>query len=332
MVANIGNGPAGGAEPVMVADPDIVSMVVPVYRDAERALRAAAALLALEAPDGKSLEVILVDDGSGDGTAERIAAGLPEGARLVRLERNCGRSGACNAGAARARGAWLVITDCDCLPGSEDLLLAHWRHFDPGVVATVGPVVGTGEGFWHEFQACSARRRAAQHRNGLGCAGSTANLMVRRDHFLAIGGFDEGFRAYGFEDRDLLARLGRLGRVAWAEDALIEHHDDLRLANVCKKMREAGAGGSGRYFAEIHPAEYRTLGYGAIDADLHPVRGWMARLLRPLYKPALAAVSPLLEQRWLPLQLRIAMARSLNGYSYLLGTAESAKRKSASGR
>lgn len=310
------------AETPASGDPHWISAVIPVYRDAERALRAAAALLALESPAGKSLEVILVDDGSNDGTAERIAAALPEGARLVHMESNQGRGGACNAGAAQAKGGWLFVTDCDCLPGTEDLLLAHWRQFDAGVVATVGPVTGNGEGFWHVFQERSASRRAAQHRSGVDCAGSTANLMIRREHFQAIGGFDGAFRAYGFEDRDLLIRLGKLGRIAWVEDAVIEHHDDLSLANVCRKMREAGARGSGRYFADTHPAEYRALGYAAIDAELHPLRGWLARLLSPLYRPALAAGSALLERRWLPVQLRIAMARSLNGYSYLLGTAE----------
>lgn len=306
-------------------DPNLISAVIPVYRDAERALRAAAALLALDVPAGNSLEVILVDDGSGDGTAERIAAGLPEGARLVRLEHNHGRSGARNAGAARARGAWLVITDCDCLPSAEYFLLAHWRHFDTGVVATVGPVVGAGKGFWHEFQVRTARRGAARHRSGMDYAGSTQNLVVRRENFQAIGGFDEGFSAYGFEDRDLLIRLGKLGRIAWVDDAVIEHHDDLSLGNVCRKMHEAGAKGSGRYFASLHPEAYRALGYAAIDARLHPARGWLARLLRPVHKPALAAAAVLLEWRWLPLWLRIVMARSLNGYSYLLGTTQRAE-------
>ena len=308
-------------------DPHWISAVIPVYRDALSALSSAAALLALEAPTGKRLEVILVDDGSGDGTAERIAAALPEGARLARLESNQGRGGACNEGAAQAKGAWLFVTDCDCLPGTEDFLLAHWRHFDAGVAATVGPVVGNGKGFWHAFQVRSATRRAAQHRGGMVCAGSTANLMVRREHFQAIGGFDAAFRAYGFEDRDLLIRLSGLGRIVWVEDAVIEHHDDLSLANVCRKMHEAGAEGSGRYFAKTHPAEYRALGYAAMDAKLCPVRGWIARLASPLYKPALTVASALLERRWLPLWLRITLVRGLNGYSYLLGTVDGIKRR-----
>jgi len=308
-------------QPSVEYDQEMMSAVIPVYRDAKRALRAAAALLALEIPAGKKLEVILVDDGSGDGTAERIAAALPVGARLIDMKGNQGRGGACNEGAAQAKGAWLFFTDCDCLPGTENFLLAHWRHFDAGVAASVGPVVGNGKGFWHAFQLRSATRRAAQHRSGMDCAGSTQNLMVRREHFEAIGGFDAAFRAYGFEDRDLLIRLGKLGRIVWVADAVMEHHDDLNLFNVCGKMREAGAKGSGRYFADSHPTEYRALGYAAIDARLHPVRGWMARLISPLYKPALTVASALLERRWLPLSLRIALARSLNGYSYLLGTA-----------
>src|SRR5690606_9894692 len=99
-----------------------------------------------------------------------------------------------------------------------------------GAVASIGPVVGIGRGFWHAFQVRSSARRAALHGRGVPYAGSTQNLMVRRDCFEVIGGFDEAYRAYGFEDRDFLIRLAAHGPIAWANDALIEHHDDLSLA------------------------------------------------------------------------------------------------------
>lgn len=301
--------------------PHGLSCVIPVFRNGERALEAARAMLEQLSPAYMRLDVLLVDDGSGDGTADHIAANLPAGARLLGLERNLGRSGARNAGAAAARSDLLLFIDCDCVPADDGFIAAHLRRMQEGAVASTGPVVGTGRGFWHTFQVGSSARRAALHGRGVPYAGSTQNLVVRREHFEAVGGFDEGYRAYGFEDRDLLIRLAALGPVAWADDAVVEHHDDLNLATVCRKMREAGAGGS-RIFAARHPEAYRALGYAAVDARLHPARAWLAKAGAPLLPFLIAAVSTMLEWRWIPFPLRSLAVRALSGASYLLGTAE----------
>jgi hypothetical protein len=102
---------------------------------------------------------------------------------------------------------------------------------------------------------------------------------------------------------------------------VVEHHDELDLATVCRKMREAGARGA-RIFAAQHPEAYQYLGYAAIDAKLHPLRGRVARIFEPLQQPVLAFTSKFLERRWLPFALRSFMVRALSGYSYLLGTTE----------
>lgn len=301
--------------------PHGLSCVVPVFRNGERALEAARAMLDQELPAYMRQDVLLVDDGSGDGTADHIAANLPAGARLLRLECNLGRSGARNAGAAAAQGDLLLFVDCDCLPADTGFIAAHLQRLQQGAVASTGPVIGTGQGFWHTFQVGSSTRRAALHARGVPYAGSTQNLMVRRGCFEAVGGFDEAYRAYGFEDRDLLIRLAMLGPIAWADDAVIEHHDDLNLATVCRKMREAGVGGS-RIFAMRHPEAYRVLGYAAVDAKLHPARAWLAKAGAPLLPFLIAAVSAVLEWRWIPFSLRSLVVRALSATSYLVGTTE----------
>ncbi len=300
-----------------------VTAVIPVFRDADRAVNAAKALTRCFSDAVSSFEVLVVDDGSADDTTHRLKEQLPNSVRLIQLEHNVGRAGARNAGAAEATGTFILFMDCDCLPADAKFVTAHLRRFEGDVVASTGPLVGTGSGFWHEQQVRSSARRARANARGFSAAGSTANLLVRRDVFLRIGGFNEGYRGYGFEDRDLLMRLSQQGTIAWAGDAVVEHHDELDLATVCRKMREAGARGA-RTFAIQHPEAYQCLGYAAIDAQLHPLRGRVAHIVEPLQQPVLALTSKLLERRWLPFAVRSVMVRALSGYSYLLGTRETA--------
>ena len=78
------------------------SVIIPAYNE-ERSI----AKLIRRVPKG--LEVIVVDDGSGDGTA-RVAASL---CRCIRLGRNAGKASACMAGAAAARNENIVFMDAD---------------------------------------------------------------------------------------------------------------------------------------------------------------------------------------------------------------------------
>ena len=300
---------------------NIVTAVIPVFRDADRAVNAARAVTRCFSGAVSSFEVLVVDDGSADDTTHRLKEQLPSSVRLIQLTHNVGRAGARNAGAAEATGTFILFMDCDCLPADANFVTAHLRRFEGDVVASTGPVVGTGSGFWHEHQVRSSAQRARASARGFSAAGSTANLVVRRDVFLRVGGFNEVYRGYGFEDRDLLMRIGQQGTIAWTGDAVVEHHDELDLATVCRKMREAGAHGA-RTFAVQHPEAYRYLGYASMDARLHPLRGRVARIFEPLQQPLLALTSKFLERRCLPFALRSFMVRALSGYSYLLGTRE----------
>src|SRR5262245_40987394 len=102
----------------MPASGDTISVIIPLYnRRAEigRALRSA--LRQSRAPD----EIVVVDDASGDGSAEAVAA-LGEGRiRLLRHERNQGAAAARNTGIAAAVGDWIALLDSDDEWESEKL-------------------------------------------------------------------------------------------------------------------------------------------------------------------------------------------------------------------
>ncbi len=109
----------------------MLSVVMPVFNEAriiEQGVRRTGLVLS-EA--GIPFELILVDDGSSDGTWERLAAlaGELPWVRSVRLSRNFGKEGAMAAGLDRAAGACAVVMDCDMQHPPEVLIEMYrlWR-------------------------------------------------------------------------------------------------------------------------------------------------------------------------------------------------------------
>ncbi len=100
-----------------------ISVVIPVYNEIENVDALAADVWGALEPLGKSFEVILVDDGSRDGTADalrKIAASRPE-ARVVLLRRNFGQTAALSAGFDHARGQVIITMDADLQNDPRDV-------------------------------------------------------------------------------------------------------------------------------------------------------------------------------------------------------------------
>jgi glycosyltransferase involved in cell wall biosynthesis len=293
--------------------------VIPVYCDADRAIALVLALQKQRLPFGVETEIVVVDDGSGDGSANLIEEALRDHIVLVRLPANSGRAIARNTGAQRVTGEVILFMDCDCLPASDDLITTHLKAWEPGVVATIGPVIGNGDGFWHRYQSAASERRARQHAAGINFSGSSQNLMVSRAAFDSCAGFDSTYRTYGFEDRDLQLRIGRTGRIAWAAGASVRHMDQLALPLVCQKMAEAG-GAAAVLFSHRHPSAYRALGYAVLDTRQHPWLRLPARLLGRLMEPMARLGGRFVENPRVPYWLKSLIVKSLTGISYLVGT------------
>jgi glycosyltransferase involved in cell wall biosynthesis len=301
-----------------VSGTDLVSIVIPVYRDAERAHRAVEAILSQTLPRQTSMEIIVVDDGSGDGTSERLSQLDDPRVRLLVLPENVGRSAARNTGALAAHGTTLVFMDCDCLPEGDHFVTAH-LHALKNAVASTGHVTGSGKDFWGRYQRDASIRRQRQHANSMVYAGSSQNLAVRSAAFTDVGGFDTGYRQYGFEDRDLLIRLSQMGPVAWA-DAKVHHMDVLTLCEVSQKMMVSSH--SSARFAKKHPDAYRALGYAAMDAREHSWLNPLGTMIAPIVRPIATAIdrSEMLER--LPYPAARALAKIVCGTAYLAGTSE----------
>lgn len=295
----------------------LISAIIPTFQDAHRTVALVHALRTQTATNGSKLEIIVVDDGSGNGIPEQLRSELADLGNFISLPRNIGRAGALAKGVAEARGDLLLLIDCDCLPAHQDLICQHLKAFAPDVIATIGSIEGDGRGFWHRYQLDSSQRRLRQFGLGISYSGTTANMMVRRTEFNEAGGFDDAYRGYGFEDRDLLLRLARIGKIAWADDATVRHTDRLSLTNVCRKLNDAGRTTSAIFMSD-YPQAYRTLGYASIDARTRPTLKPLAWLSGLLLRPMVAVLDPFLER--LPYPIAKAIVKAVGAAAYLHGT------------
>ena len=187
---------------------------MPARDAAEHLPRLLAALAAQRIPPK---EVIVVDDGSTDATG-RIANDAEVVTRVVRCE-GVGPGAARNAGAAVATGDVLAFTDADCAPEpgwlESGLEAMHAADLVQGAVA---PSPEAAIGPWDRTIRVSAPHGLFE----------TANLLVRRDLFERLGGFEPWLAPHNGkelgEDVWLGWRARRAGaRVAFAADALVHH-------------------------------------------------------------------------------------------------------------
>jgi GT2 family glycosyltransferase len=208
----------------------VISVVIPA-RDAERELRGTLGDLAGQAG---VREVIVVDNGSSDATAEVARAA---GARVVSLARP-GRAAARNRGAAEAEADRIAFLDADCrpAPGWADALERCLER----VPLVGGPVaISTGDppNASERFDALWRFRQERTIREGRWAA--SANLAVTREAFDAVGGFDEAYDSA--EDVDFCIRAARLGlEIAYCEDASVTHPASTSLREVLARGLRQG--------------------------------------------------------------------------------------------
>lgn len=215
------------------------SVVIAVL-DAQRVLPLC--LAALDGLDPAPDEIILVDNGSTDGSLEIMRGWVAQrdGAVLLQEPRR-GASAARNRGCAAAGGELIAFTDSDCVPRPDWLrsLTAPLRDAEVGAVA--GAVVPAAfDGALETFNGLYTLRSpegAGRHTRLTAWAGGfpTANLAIRKQLFERIGGFDESIGIYG-EDFDLCARVYGDGKqIAYDSAARVAHHHRVTLRGMVRQ-------------------------------------------------------------------------------------------------
>ena len=283
----------------------ILSVVIPTL-DKEPLLRRTLAALATQEPGpDRPWEIVVVDDGSRDGTAAYLAAAAAApGSRLrvVSPGRNVGRARARNLGVGASRGRWVLFLDDDIVapPG---LLAAHLELLEAAAgVGTIGRVVTAPEVVDAPHFAYLDSRGVGRLPAGPAPARFfvTQNAAVPRAAFLAVGGFDEDFAGYGFEDMELAFRLEDRARVRFQVlvspcPAHVHHHT---LQQYLAKKVECGRQ-SLPHLARLHPGRLREMSlHHALDLPGGPAPGLATRLLRTLTDGPLGRALPRLLAAW----------------------------------
>ena len=218
--------------------PTALSVVVPAYNEARRLGGSLPPLLDMASDTGA--ELIVVDDGSVDGTADVAAShlsGLP-GSKLVRLPLNSGKGAAVRAGVAHARGKSIVFMDADLATDLGDLpvLLDALEEADVAIGSRV--VAGA------TVDGASATRARM---------GRTFNRMARAVTGLKLRDTQCGFKAFRAPVAQLLFHLGVVDGFAF----------DVEILALARRM--------GYRVAEV-PVHWRAIEDSRVDVVRDPLR------------------------------------------------------------
>jgi len=226
-----------------------VSVIVLNWNGRDHLRECLRSLEALDYPAEK-LEIVVLDNGSADGSVEYVQGTHP-GVKLLRNEKNLGFAGPNNRAAAEARGECLAFLNND-MRVREDWLRRLVEQLDPGrdvscVASRVLSWDGTsidfvdaginfeGKGFQEHFQSKELYRHQEVKEVVFPNGGA---FLVTRGAFEAAGGFDEDYFAY-YEDVDLGWRLRLQGqRSVVAPEAVAYHRHGASSATLPAEVKQ----------------------------------------------------------------------------------------------
>ena len=231
-------------------------------------------------------EIVLAENASGDGSAERIRKACPE-VNIVEPARNRGFGAGCNAAAAPAKGEFLYLLNTDTLLHEDSAaILVSLLEKNPEAVA-VGSRLYFPDGspqasaayFPTLFSVLAGREVIINilHRIWPGasrklmasppdewlqaplrvewCVG--ASLMVRTSAYRAIGGFDEDFFMYA-EEMDLCFRLSKLGEIWYTPQTSVLHLEGGSGGLELNPMRLARIAAGHRLYFKKHYSSFKA--------------------------------------------------------------------------
>ncbi|MBV8171190.1 MAG: glycosyltransferase [Candidatus Eremiobacteraeota bacterium] len=236
-------------------------------RDSLTSLRAQSAV--------EQFEIVVVDNGSSDETADVVAQFAPLARRIYVAEPNRGK--ARNAGIAAAQAPLIVFCDDDTLAPREFVAAHLAAHAGAADRVVTGPIVNVPDA------AHLSAVTAAHYSRAYFC---TCNASAPRSALDAVKGFDEAFDLYGWEDTDLGVRLRAAGmQHVFAWDAYIYHVKPPAVMTLQRRVALAREKGEmAARFVRKSPTWPVKLATGAYGANFARAALANAAPLRRLYE------------------------------------------------
>ncbi len=275
-----------------------ISVVIPTYNRKPILTKCLQALEQQQVPaelDNGGYEVVVVDDGSTDGTVAWLQTEADQYPHVRLFEQaHKGAAAARNLGVEQAQGEIIIFIDSD-LVVTETFLAAHLEGLRRGKrklksdrLFTYGRVINTAN-----FEDPTSEPFKVTDFSAAYFA--TGNVAIARKWLLEAGLFDTGFQLYGWEDLELGVRLKKLGlTLIKCPDAVGYHwHPPFSLAQIPKLIdQEIQRGKMGVIFYKKHPTwEVRmmiqmtwlhrllwgilSLGGWLNEKRLKPLLGWL---------------------------------------------------------
>ncbi len=225
-----------------MANEPLVSVVLVNFRGAHDTLEAISGLKALNWPKD-SLEIVVVDNASGDNSVEVLRSGAPD-IVLVESDTNSGFAGGCNLGVQRSRGEVVAFLNNDAKPDPDWIVRGVETLMSGPRVGAVASRVLDWEGNTIDYAGAGLTwygmgyrplsghpaNRKKEATRGPVLFGTGSAMIVRRDVYEDLGGFDEDFFMF-FEDVDFGWRLNLRGyEYLYEPDSLVfhKHHQSMK--------------------------------------------------------------------------------------------------------
>ncbi len=283
-----------------------------------------------------TIEVIVVDNASSDGSAEMVTAEFPW-VRLIANAENRGFTGGNNQGLAISAGRYVFFLNPDTVVVGDALAtMVAYLDAHPEIGA-LGPQLRYGDGSlqssrrrfptfatalfestpvgWHWPNNPWARRYRMEEKKTFEVSETSkvstgeevdwlvgAALMVRREALAQVGGFDEGYFMYS-EELDLCRRIKQAGwRIVYLPAAQIIHYEGKSSEQIVAARHIRFQTSKVRYFRKFHgplAAEVLrvfVLGLFAVEWSIEAVK-WLLGSQRPLRRARMAAYGQLLRTR-----------------------------------
>ena len=252
-----------------------LSVVIPTFNRLEILPRVLGALEGQTLESAK-FEVIVVDDGSSDGTGAFLSGHRPEFEFRAFSQANSGPAGARNRGVRDARGELVVFLGDDTVPEPDFLSLHLGAHrARPGRrIAVLGYTTWPKERrvtpFLHHINEYGLQFGYELIQDPEAVPFNffyTSNISLPRAAFEENGFFDTTFPDAAWEDIELSYRLSRNGYVIVYEPrAVVRHHHDITFSSF--RRRQERSGRAAAIFYRKHPELADFLGVGSVSARL----------------------------------------------------------------